>query len=393
MTTAIKTTACIIGGGLTGLTLAYSLSRLKIRSVIIDPRNYNSKNAFKIDGRCSAIAAGSKNFFEKINIWQDFNNHAEPILDIRVSDGNSKSHLHYSHKLVGDEAMGYMVNNSTMLEALYGKIKQSEFVTILEERKCISYDFDANKVTINLSDNSKIESQILFACDGKFSKVRDLANIETVRYDYKQTGIVCTVKHEKHHQNLAHERFLKAGPFAVLPMHGGYHSSLVWTEPDNLAKIYLKLSDEDFLDQISNRFGGYFGKLSLQSERFSYPLTLTHAKQYVKNRLVLVGDAAHAIHPLAGQGFNLGIRDIESLTTILDYESKIGTDLGDSKVIKQYEAARKIDSHSLIAITTGLNIIFANDNILIKSARRIGMNTINKLPIIKKSLMKHAMGL
>lgn len=389
----IKTSVCIVGGGLTGLTLACSLSKLKIKTILVDTRNYEDENSFNSDGRCSAIAAGSKIFFDKIDIWSEFQNFAGEILDIRVSDGESKCHLHYNYKIVGDKPMGYMVDNSLMLKSLYHKANNSDYVEIISQKKCESFDSENNKITINLENKDKIEAQILFACDGKFSNIRKLAGIETLNHDYKQTGIVCSIKHQNHHHNLAQERFLEKGPFAVLPMHDGYHSSLVWTEPEELAKIYLSFDEKDFLDQIKSRLGDHLGDISLSSKRFSYPLTLVHAKKYVSNRLVLVGDAAHAIHPLAGQGFNLGIRDVELLSEILSGSSKIGEDLGGRKILSKYESKRKLDSHSLIAITTGLNTLFANNNMMVKLARRLGMKTINKLPLVKRSLMSHAMGL
>lgn len=382
----------IIGGGLTGLTLACALAARNISTVVIETNDPATITNAKSDGRCSAIAYGSYKIFDAIGVWDAMRDFAGPILDIRVSDNDSSLFLHYDHALVGNEPMGYMVENHVMLKALYQKAQTLDMLTILAPAHYRTIERDAHKVTVTLEDGGIITSELLCAADGKHSRIREAANIQTAQHNYHQTGIVCTIAHEHNHNGVAQERFLATGPFAVLPMQGGHHSSLVWTEHTDLAPLYLAMNDEDFIEQIQQRVGGHLGKITIAGNRFSYPLTLVHANRYTDRRLALVGDSAHGIHPLAGQGFNIGIRDVEKLTNILTEQQKLGADLGNEHALTHYDTLRKFDSTSLIAITTGLNTLFASQLLPIKIARRLGMAAVNKAPALKKFFMHHAMG-
>ncbi len=388
-----KTEVTIVGGGLVGLTAAAALASANISCTLIENKDLKTQLEQPNDGRSSAIAYGSYLFLKQIGVWDNLKDKAEPILDIRISDGNSSLFLHYNHQLVGSEPMGYMVANSQMWEVLYRSISKNTLISIHDNSSIQTIEHDAYKSSVILENGQQIDSQLLLACDGKFSKMREHFGIETNGWNYPQTGIVCNVKHEKPHKGVAQERFLPSGPFAILPLKGGHECSLVWTEKSHLAPIYTSMSEKDITTEIAKRFGNYLGKIELSSKVFSYPLSLLNATRYHAERLALAGDAAHAIHPIAGQGFNLGIRDIEALLPLLAKTKALGLDIGNADILSEYEKARQFDSGSLIAITDLLNRLFSNNFLPIKMARRIGLAAVEKLPFLKKQFMQHAMGM
>lgn len=428
----------IIGAGLVGMTAACALAQIGLDVVVIDSADLDEVRKKESDGRTCAIAAGSKNFFEEIGVWEDMRQHAGEIRDIRVTDGNSPVFLHYDHKLVGNEPMGYIIENYYIREALFKRAKGEERrekgegeIRIIAPAKYTDVVFGEDGVRVkikNQASNSRhceelrplgssdvaiqkmdsmdcraplamtIESRLLIAADGKNSNIRKLAGIRANEWSYNQSGIVCTIAHEKHHQFTAQERFLPTGPFAVLPMAGGYHSSLVWTEQTRLVPLYMGMNEEEIVEQITLRTGEYLGKISLASRMYSYPLSLCKAKTYIGKNLILIGDAAHGMHPLAGQGFNVGIRDVEELvksgqwSVVSDQKEKTGTWNLTPDTLSLYEKARMADSIALLGITDILNRVFSNNILPLRAARRLGMGLVNKSTPLKKFFMKHAMG-
>ncbi|MDA0780933.1 MAG: 2-octaprenyl-6-methoxyphenyl hydroxylase [Rickettsiales bacterium] len=388
----ISTDVTIIGAGLTGITTAILLAQHNVDVAVIEYADIKNLQSKESDGRTCAVSYGSSKIFDRLGLWEDLKKKAQPILDIRVSDGESPLFVHYDHKMVGSLPMGYIIENSYIRNVLFKKASEYKNLRIIDKTKYQDVELEKNKAAITLDSGQKISSMLIIAADGKHSNIRKSANIKSTSYDYKQTGIVCTVKHEKHHNAVAVEKFLPTGPFAILPMHGGYHSSLVWTEPTELAPVYMKMTDSEFIEQIAIRFAGYLGKIELASNRFSYPLSLNLAKSYTSTRLALVGDAAHGIHPIAGQGFNLGIRDVSVLEDLIGNAKKTGQDIGSDMVLEEYAKTRKFDSISLIATTDILTRLFSNNIIPVKHARRIGLATVNKITPLKKFFMRHAMG-
>jgi 2-octaprenyl-6-methoxyphenol hydroxylase len=382
----------IIGGGLMGMVMACSLAQNNVSVIVIEAEELAKINARESDGRTSAISSGSAKIFDSIGIWQDLLKHSGEILDIRVSDGDSPLFLHYDHALVGDEPMGHIIENHIIRKALFERASKLKTLEILDSCRYVSIERNTNNAITTLENGDKITSALIIAADGRNSRVRSEASIHATQWSYNQSGIVCTVKHEKHHHGVAVEKFLPAGPFAILPMCGGHHSSLVWTEKTNTTPLFMKMSDAEFLEQLQLRFGDFLGKLEVVGNRFSYPLSLSLARQYSETRLALIGDAAHAMHPIAGQGFNLGIRDVPPLTQFIIEAKNLGLDIGSSSVLEKYSKARKFDNISMLAITDLLTRLFSNDIPPIKYARRIGLATVNKLPILKKFFIKHAMG-
>jgi 2-octaprenyl-6-methoxyphenol hydroxylase len=388
----MKTDITIIGAGLVGITAACSLAELGLNIVVIDSADLNEVRKKESDGRTCAIAAGSANIFKKIDVWDNLLPNAGEILDIRVSDGNSPVFLHYDHALIGDEPMGYIIENFHLREALFKRAEKFENIKIIAPAKYKDIKFEDDGCTVTLSDKTIINSKLLIAADGKNSNIRKIAGIKTHSWDYEHHGIVCTIAHENHHQFTAQERFLPEGPFAVLPMSGGYRSSLVWTEKTELVPVYMSMSKAEIEEQILLRTGEYLGKITLASKMYSYPLSLCKATRYIGNRLALIGDAAHAMHPLAGQGFNVGIRDVGELVKLISEAMRIGGDIASSEILENFEKSRMADSISLLGITDIFSRVFSNNIALLRVTRRLGLAAVNKSTLLKKFFMKHAMG-
>lgn len=378
----------ITGGGMVGLSAAIALAKRGLRVTVLERSAMPAQLEAQFDGRVSAIALGSKHFLESIGAWDGMRDEAEPIRDIRVSDGNSKFFVHYDHRDIGDAPFGYIVENRYIRHALQEAAAKHPTLNIREQVEIVSFASDAARARVTLNNGETLSAKLVLAADGKFSAIRELAGIGTLTRDYRQTAIVATIGHERSHEGLAQERFLSAGPFAVLPMTGN-RSSLVWVEPRERAPIYLRLSKEECEQEISERVGDYLGRITLLGDRFAYPLSLSHAKEYVGERLALIGDAAHSIHPIAGQGVNLGFRD----AAVIDELASEGLEPGGTEMLARYQRWRRFDNVSMMAVTDGLNSLFAANILPVKLARGLGMWGVNRMPGLKKFFMKHAMGL
>jgi len=382
----------IIGGGMVGLSMGILLAKQNIKTTLIDRQPIQTNDHIENDGRASAIAYGSYEIFKRFDVWPFLEKHAGPILDIRVTDQDATQHLHYDHQLVGEHPMGYMIHNQAIQQGLFACAKTLSDLTILPETAYQLVERKKEGVTVTLDNGDKLDAQLLIAADGRRSNLRKLAGISVVEKNYHQTAIICSVKHEKHHQYVAQERFLAPGPFAVLPLADGFHSSLVWTEKTAIAPHFLAMKKEEMEIQIQQRMTEYLGQVTLASPCFSYPLNMIRSHHYISDRLALIGDAAHGIHPLAGQGFNLAIRGAACLADLAAEYRECGLDLGSTTLLKRYEKQRFFDSDSLIAITTGLNHLFSNQLFVYSAARRFGLSVVNRLPLLKKQFMRHAMG-
>jgi 2-octaprenyl-6-methoxyphenol hydroxylase len=237
-----------------------------------------------------------------------------------------------------------------------------------------------------------LQGELIAACDGRHSPLRRDAAIETIAWDYPQASIVCTVEHALPHRGVAVEHFLPAGPFAILPMTGN-RSSIVWTEHAALAPELMALAAAPFVVELARRFGDFLGEIAVIGRRWSYPLSLMHARRYAAERLVLVGDAAHVIHPIAGQGLNLGIRDIAALSELIIDARRLGLDIGDSQALEHYQRWRRVDNLILAGVTDGLNRLFSNSFSPLRLARDMGLAAVDRMPPVKRLLMRHAMGM
>lgn len=394
----MDTEIIIAGGGLVGNALAIALALGGIRVTVIDPLPREAQLDASFDGRTSAIASGSVRILTHIGAWAHIAPHAQPIHDIRVCDQDKPGYVHYSDADVG-EPFGYIVENAILRRGLYLALEATQGITVING-KVAGFTRDGSAATAQLEDGTELRAPLLIAADGRFSKLREQAGITHRVISYDQTAIVCVIEHEHPHAGLALEKFYPAGPFAALPLKpldGINRSGIVWTEHDTDAPHYVALPEDEFNAELQRRLGdardGYWGKAKVVGKRFSYPLKLMHAEQFIAPRFALVGDAAHGIHPIAGQGVNLGYRDVAVLAELLLAQRALGLDLGADDVLARYQRWRKFDSVSMTASTDILNRLFSNNLPGMSLIRRAGMVAVNNMPPLKQFFMRHAMGL
>jgi 2-octaprenyl-6-methoxyphenol hydroxylase len=387
----------IAGGGIVGLSLGVALARAGMQVAVLEKTPMQMQLEHQFDGRVSAIAAGSKTILDTIGVWPHIASCAEPIRNIRVSDGDTPFFLDFDHKEVGDAPFGYIVENRHTRYALQKAASLHPNLHIFDNAVISSFTHEPELVKVMLADGRICSTTLLVGADGKQSSVRTYAGIKAIECPYEQTAIVCTIEHTLPHNGLAQERFLPAGPFAVLPMtpseNGWFRSSLVWVEPHDRVDIYMELSDEECAQEITERVGDYLGEIRLTGPRFTYALSLMHAKTYVAERCALIGDAAHGIHPIAGQGVNLGFRDVAVLSEVMIQRFAQGKDIGSAEVLAHYQRLRRFDNISMIAATDGLNRLFGNRLMPVRLARGLGLWAVSHMPAMKRIFMKNAMGL
>lgn len=443
----------VVGGGLVGLTLAIACAEGGIRTIVVEAESAEALTSTAYDGRSAAIAYGSQQVLQAIGAWDGIAPHAEPILDIRVTDGawhlKGQSHgfVHYSHLDLPDrrsdvrddrsdasslrcepeslarsdtsrpgappsiltsdirhatsEPFGYIVENRVTRIALLARTKGCANLTHIAPHTVTALDLARDAARVTLNDGRVLTAQLVVAADGKQSALRRMAGIGLRQFGYRQTAIVCTVMHEKPHGGVAHENFLPAGPFAMLPMTDEalpdgavrHRSSIVWSEDPRLVPMLLKLEDDAFGKEIERRFGLSLGQVRPLGPRFSYPLTMTLADSYVRDRFALTGDAAHGIHPIAGQGFNLGVRDVAALAEVLVEAGRAGVDLGSMEVLERYARWRRFDNLMLSTFMDGLTRLFSNDFAPLRLARDLGFAIFNRTMPLKRLAMRHAMGI
>ena len=382
----------IAGGGLNGMLLAVACAGAGLSTIVIDRQDPAAMMGDRFDGRTSAIAYGSRLVFDGIGLWPAIEGEAEPIREIRVADDGSPLFLHYDHReLGGNTPLGYIVENRVLRRALLDQAATLPSLRLFAPRMEGAMEASEGGATVALADDTRLRTRLVTAADGQNSPLRRAAGIRTVEWRYRQTGIVTTVAHERPHRGIAVEHFLPAGPFAILPMTGN-RSSIVWTEDADLAPRLLALPDAAFAAELRARFGDFLGEIEPVGPRWSYPLALMQAERYVARRLALIGEAAHVIHPIAGQGLNIGIRDIAALAEIIIDARRLGLDIGDPALLERYERWRRSDALMLAAVTDGLNRLFSNTIPPVRLARDFGLAMVNRLPPLKRLLMQHAMG-
>jgi len=396
----------IAGGGLVGLSLAVALGSAGLEILVVDREPSETKLAARFDGRASAIARGSQQVLAALGIWSEVGDAAQPIHDIRVTDGRpgepaSPFFLHYAEADLGEGPMGWIVENRVLRAALYRRLATLPSVSLLAPATVAAAAPDGGRQAVRLADGRRFAASLLVAADGKESRLRDAAGIRVWRWRYPQTGLVATLAHELPHEGVAHEHFLPAGPFAVLPMTDGedgrggtaHRSSLVWTERNAFAPSFLKLDDARFGAAMERRFGLSLGRLQPIGPRFAYPLDYLLAERFAAPRLALLGDAAHVIHPIAGQGLNLGLRDVAALAEAVVDHARLGLDPGAEAVLERYQRWRRFDTLVLGVVTDGLNRLFSNDSAPLRLARDLGLAAVNRAKPLKRLFMKHAMGM
>ncbi len=387
----IRTDVVVVGGGLVGLSLGHALASAGIEVAVVDREEPAIAANDAYDGRAFAISYGSRRILEGLGLWHEMAPDAAPILDIRVTDGPSLLFLHYDHREVGDEPLGHIVESRFVRRALLGGLARRPCLTLIAPESVVRLERGKSGVTAYLSKGRRIEARLAIAADGRASPIRRTAGIGAIEWGYQQTAIVCTVALSRPHDGVAHERFLPVGPFALLPLPGDF-SSVVWTERNEVAPAMMALDDAAFSEAMTRRFGEALGPLRVFGRRWSYPLGLLVAERFTSDRLALVGDAAHSIHPLAGQGLNLAIRDVAALAEVVVDAHRLGLDIGAADVLDRYASWRRLDTLALLAVTDGLNRLFSNDVGPLRLVRDIGLAAVDRMPGLKRLFMRHAMG-
>ena len=383
----------IAGGGLIGLLLGIACAGAGLEVAIVDPTDPVAVLGENFDGRSSAIAYGSFRVLVALGLWPEIGPWAEPISEIRVADDESPLFLHYDHRQLRTGApLGYVVENRVLRHVLIERARSLPSLSFLAPLAVGSVDNSTFAAVVALTDGRRVTCRLVAAAEGKKSGLRRAAGIPTVEWRYGQTAIVTTACHEHSHGGIAVEHFLPAGPFAILPMTGN-RSSIVWTERPELAARLIALPDKEFGVELAARFGNFLGVVKPVGPRWIYSLGLMLAERYVARRLALVGEAAHLIHPIAGQGLNLGIRDAAALAELVIDTRRLGLDIGDAAVLGRYQRWRRFDTLLLAAVTDGLNRLFSNSIAPVQVARDLGFAAVHRLPPLKRLLMRHAMGL
>jgi 2-octaprenyl-6-methoxyphenol hydroxylase len=383
------------GGGMVGLTLGLALAKGGLAVAVADPLPQNTVLDAKFDGRVSALAYAAVRMFQALGVWEHLALHAQPIEDILVTDGApGRAPSPFSLHFDADEAgtpLGHITENRFIRASLFAEAAATPNLTIVSPASLEDLTPEAQGIAGSLSNGDIYTARLAVAADGRDSAMRERMGIGVVGWSYPQTGIVATVEHEKPHNGVAYEHFLPAGPFAILPMTGK-RSSLVWTERDALAPRLMKLPDDEFNAEIASRFGNHLGATESAGPRWSYPLKFHLARAYVKPRFALAGDAAHGIHPIAGQGLNLGLKDAAALAEIVLDAARLGLDFGSVDLLRRYERWRRFDSFTLAAATDALTRLFSNDIAPLRAVRDLGMGIVDRIGPARRFFMRHAGG-
>lgn len=393
--TTINADITIIGGGLSGLAMACITAQGGIKTVCVDKENPEHVLKADFDGRTTAISAGSRTVLEQAGIWKDLEPLGCPIEDIHISDGGSGKLLEFLSNDVEAEAFGWIFENRAIRQALIEKATNLPHLTYLAPSSIDKFETDDNETKAFLNDGTVISSSLIVGADGRRSFVREKSNIQTRGWSYNQQAIVCTVTHDNPHNNIAVEDFRSEGPFAVLPMmddeKGNHRSSVVWSEHGKKNSA-MDWNEDTFNAALTARFPEQYGNVKLQTKRFSYPLGLVHAHDYIAQRTALIADAAHGIHPIAGQGLNLGYRDVNTLSNMLINAKRNNQDLGSKELLSEYQKARKMDNMAMAAATDSLNALFSNPITPVRVIRKMGLRAVQRFEPAKRFFMKQAMG-
>jgi 2-octaprenyl-6-methoxyphenol hydroxylase len=387
----------IVGGGLNGPALALALAQGGLRVVVVDARAAAARAEVGFDGRAYALAIASKRLLSVIGVWPALADKVQPILKIKASDGvvgrgPAPFFLTFDAAELEEGPMGFMAEDRHLYAAFLGAM-QAAGVTLISGETVVAQEVGAQGVAVTLASGRRISARVLVGCDGRTSGVAARAGIGRTGWGYGQTALVTAIAHEFDHQGVAQQYFMPSGPLAILPLPGGHRSSIVWSETDAQAAAIQGLSDADYLEALRPRFGAFLGEISLAGERFTYPLSLTLANSFVAPRVVLVGDAAHGVHPIAGQGLNLGLRDVGALAQVLVEATRRGEDIGAVDVLERYQTWRRFDSTALALGMDGVNRLFSNDNPLLRLGRDLGLGLVSTVPGLRRRFMRQAAGL
>jgi 2-octaprenyl-6-methoxyphenol hydroxylase len=383
----------IFGGGLVGLALASALDSSGLSAIIVDPADPSPRKDAGFDGRTSAVSSSSMRMLETIGVAGHLSEPGCPIWRIAVADGLNPGGLHFEP---GDgEPLGFMHENRHLRAGLQARAEAGKNLWLLWKSRVASVDRVAAGVTVSLEDGRKLHAPLLVGADGRNSATRDAAAINIARWKYDHQAIVSVLRHELPHEHVAYEIFYPGGPFALLPMNDdaiGHRSAIVWSVADEDAAGWLSLSDRDFAAEAQSAMGGFLGTIEMLAPRSSFPLGFHHAAQITAERLALVGDAAHAIHPIAGQGLNLGFRDVAALAQVLVEGARLGLDLGDRQLLDRYQRWRALDALSVAFATDTLTRLYGVPGKTASGIRRFGMGLVGRISPLRDRLMREARG-
>jgi len=383
----------IFGGGLVGLALASALDSSGLSAIVVDPADPALRSEAAFDGRTSAVSSSSMRMLQTIGVADHLAEPGCPIQRIAVADGLQPGGLHFDSE--DEEPLGFMHENRHLRAALQARAEAGKNLWLLWKSRVLSVDRGEAGVTVALGDGRKLHAPLLVGADGRNSATREAAGINVARWRYDHQAIVSVLRHECPHEHVAHEIFYPSGPFALLPMNddpGGHRSAIVWSVPDEDAAGWLSLNDEEFAAEAEAAMGGFLGKIEMLAPRSSFPLGFHHAAQITAERLALVGDAAHAIHPIAGQGLNLGFRDVAALAEVLVEGARLGLDLGDKQLLDRYQRWRSLDALSVAFATDTLTRLYGVPGKTASAIRRFGMGLVGRISPVRNRLMSEARG-
>ncbi|MFK7974427.1 MAG: FAD-dependent monooxygenase [Rickettsiaceae bacterium] len=376
----------IAGCGLSGMISALALASYNIPVTIVEHRSTYDKSFFN-DIRTTAITASSRKFLDSIGIWSKLQRHIGRIKDIYVVDNKSPNMIHFDSSVVGNgDVMGFIIENAIFKQSLLELVLEHELITLIDHTPYSIKHNNLDYCTLLLADGTEMQSDLVILCNGSNSNIKQQYFSCDVEKSYSQYALTFIVQHQKSHECTAVEHFMPNGPFAILPLRDQNSSSIVWTVKAEMHNALLNLPKEEFLYLVQQNFGEFLGEISIESKVASFPLKAQHVRKYFNKRIVLAADSAHVIHPLAGQGLNQGIKDIDNLiTNIIQY----GTN---NTALVNYEKSMKPDNIAMFEITDHLNLLFSNNSCILRDARKLGFKAIETMPILKNLLMNYAMG-
>ncbi|PTE20056.1 2-octaprenyl-6-methoxyphenyl hydroxylase [Cereibacter changlensis JA139] len=386
----------IAGGGLNGPALALALAQSGFTVTVVDARPAPARAEAGFDGRAYALAIASKRLLGMLGIWETVAAKSQPILQIKTSDqagdGPAPFFLTFDHAEIEEGPMGFMLEDRHLYAAFLAAMQADPRITLLSGESVVAQEVTASGVTVTLGSGRSLAARLLIGCDGRGSGTAERAGIKRSGWGYGQTALVTAIAHEKPHHGIAHQYFMPSGPLAILPLPGNL-CSIVWSESEAAAAAIQALPDAEYLAALRPRFGDFLGEISLAGTRFTYPLSLSLANSFIAPRVALVGDAAHGVHPIAGQGLNLGLRDVAALAEVLTLAARRGEDIGAPDVLERYQRWRRFDATALALGMDTVNRLFSNDNPLLRLGRDLGMGLVNAMPNLRRGFIRQAAGL
>ncbi len=391
------TDIAVIGGGLNGPLLALAMASQGHRVTVIDATAQSLRKNAAFDGRSYAVALTSQRLLTGLGLWDQLADNAQPMLEIKVTDGRagegpSPFFMHFDHTEIEEGPMGYMVQDRHLRRALIDAMDADDHIKQMSGHAVTGQRAHAAGITLTLDNGKLLTARLAVGADGRASGTAQRAGIKRIAWSYDQTALVCAIEHDLPHHGIAHQFFMPQGPLAILPLPGNV-SSIVWSETDKNARAFNALPDADYIDMLRPRFGDFLGDIRLTGKRWTYPLGLSLTPEMVADRVALIGDAAHGVHPIAGQGLNAGMRDIAALAEVLTDATRRGEDIGSVATLARYQEWRRFDNTVLAMATDAFNRLFSNDNPILRIGRDIGMGVIGALPGLRRGAIREAAGL